>query len=372
MNRKLRILLLAIIVFWLPGCSDRLDLENMTLGLIVGMDLNQHNELVVYISSPVFSKEAKEKSQKIRVKATTLRQSRAGLDSISAGLITGGKTQILLIGKRLLQHGDWFPLLDAEYRDTKNSLTVKVAAVDGEVSKILALPLKDKPRLPLYLTDLIDNAAKRNLTTRTTLQLLHRQMYEKGLTPYLPEFKIEKKEIKLMGTALLDKRGKLVATLNHQESGLLRILQSGKKGQFSFTVPIPGEQKDDTTGKNKLSFSVSSVKSKTKTSYHNDHFQFNMNLKMVIVLTERLFPFDMKKNQKKLEQQIQEQVQKQMEQLIKKCQRHLIDPIGLGLYARAYQYEEWQKVQEHWGDALAKSDVKISVKTEIKYMGAVK
>jgi DNA topoisomerase IA len=94
-----------------------------------------------------------------------------------------------LIGKRLLQHGDCFPLQDAEYRDTKNSLTVKVAVVDGEVSKIMDFSPKDKLRLPLYLTDLINNAAKRNLTTRTTLQQLHRQMYEKGVTPYQSQIK---------------------------------------------------------------------------------------------------------------------------------------------------------------------------------------
>ncbi|MFB6731730.1 Ger(x)C family spore germination C-terminal domain-containing protein, partial [Bacillus mobilis] len=45
-------------------------------------------------------------------------------------------------------------------------------------------------------------------------------------------------------------------------------------------------------------------------------------------------------------------------------QQNKIDPIGLSLYARAYQYKEWKKVKGDWLQALA--EAKINVKTHVK------
>jgi hypothetical protein len=58
-----------------------------------------------------------------------------------------------------------------------------------------------------------------------------------------------------------------------------------------------------------------------------------------------------------------------MKALVAKMQRHEIDPIGLGLYARAYQFKAWEHVQDEWGHAFSKADVRIHIKTKIKNMG---
>lgn len=57
---------------------------------------------------------------------------------------------------------------------------------------------------------------------------------------------------------------------------------------------------------------------------------------------------------------------------IKKVQENKIDPIGLGLYARAYHYEQYKKVEEHWGEALSKSNINVSLDVDIQSMGAIK
>jgi len=91
---------------------------------------------------------------------------------------------------------------------------------------------------------------------------------------------------------------------------------------------------------------------------------------MGIVMTERLFKFDVEKNAPLLEKQIADEVHKQMQQLIKKIQQAKIDPIGLGLYARAYEYEQWEKVKDNWGEALSKADINVKVKIKIQDMGS--
>jgi len=69
---------------------------------------------------------------------------------------------------------------------------------------------------------------------------------------------------------------------------------------------------------------------------------------------------------------IEQEVKSKFERLIKKIQDHKIDPIGLGLYARAYQYEQYKKVEDHWAEALAEAKINVSVDVDIKSMGAVR
>lgn len=55
----------------------------------------------------------------------------------------------------------------------------------------------------------------------------------------------------------------------------------------------------------------------------------------------------MEKQAKQLEEKIAEQLMQQFDRLIKKLQARKIDPVGLGLYARAYEYEHYKRVEEH-------------------------
>ncbi|MNY44410.1 hypothetical protein D3C86_1794380 [compost metagenome] len=65
-------------------------------------------------------------------------------------------------------------------------------------------------------------------------------------------------------------------------------------------------------------------------------------------------------------------MQKQFENLLKKIQKHQIDPIGLGLYARAHEYRQYKKVENHWGEALSEADIQVSVKVVLGSIGPVK
>ncbi|WP_173194298.1 Ger(x)C family spore germination C-terminal domain-containing protein [Paenibacillus alginolyticus] len=55
-----------------------------------------------------------------------------------------------------------------------------------------------------------------------------------------------------------------------------------------------------------------------------------------------------------MENKITIQVQKQLESLIHKIQADKIDPMGLGLYARAHEYSHFKKVEDNWGETLPK------------------
>ncbi|KRF43655.1 Ger(x)C family spore germination protein [Paenibacillus sp. Soil787] len=375
MKRCLSMLLLLILAVVLSGCYDRIEIEDVTFALSLGIDLDQNNNLIIYETSPVFSKEAKKKKDEFHTKANSIRQARGKLDAGTLGSVLGGKIQEILVSRRVLQHKDWFTLLDLFYRDPKLTVNASVVEVDGPLEDLFKSNPSDKPRLSLALTQMIDTGDKRSETVKTTLQDLHRQMLDKGITPAITELQTGPgSELMIHGTALLDEEGKYVTSLKLQENILLRILQNQtKNGDLSLTVPIPGERKSDLFSQGQyLSFRANDTKTGIKSSYRQGKFHFDIHVKMNMVLLERLFPYDMRKEPENLERMVEKQVNIELENLLKKFQKHKIDPIGLGLYARAFQYSSYEKVQDHWGEALANADINVSTKITLKSMGAIK
>lgn len=374
MNKRLLLVtLLAFAVAVVSGCYDRVDLEDQTTGFLVGIDLDRENNLVIYASNPVFSSHVQKKSQEIGLRAETLRQSRGMLEARTPGFLSYRKIQVILIGKRILEHEDWYRMMDVILRDTKNPLNPRIVAFNGPLSEIINLNPKEQPMLPILLRGMVETKSSRSETEKTTLQELDRLLYEKGITPYFSEVVLDKdKEIVMEGTTLLDKKGKYAMTLNMPETILLQILQNHVKRPASLTIRIPGYSKSEPFETDRLSFNADSVKTKISTSFRDQRFQFGIKVNMSISLTEKLLPADVKKQGEHLESLIAEQVRHQFENLIRAIQSHQIDPIGLGLYARAYEYNQYKEVQDSWGKALSKADIDISVKVNIRSMGPVK
>lgn len=370
MKRWFYTALLILLIVMLSSCGKKAPLEDLTLALILGIDLDDENNLVFYEINPVFSKEAKKGSESYEVKAKTIRDSRRLFDALTTGEVTAGKIQVLLVGKRVLKHGDWFPILDTVYRNPTFSMSTRVVTVDGPVSEVIFHNPGEKPQLSLHLKAVIDKNYDRTRAVKGTLQELHREMHEKGMTPFISEVKKEK-NIKLAGISLLDNNGKYAQFLDVPEATLLLMLQNKKRHEINITIPVlPNADEKNIFHKNMVSFAVNKVKTKIKSGYNQNKFKFDINIKLTINILERLFPEE-NLNNEQLTKAIERVVKKQVEDLIKKIQKKKIDPIGLGLYARAYQYPHFKKVGNNWGEALAEADVNVSVKVEINSNGAV-
>ncbi|OUB06753.1 spore gernimation protein [Bacillus thuringiensis serovar yunnanensis] len=359
---------ILIPVLLLNGCSDQINIEDVTLTLILGLDLDENDNLKVYLSSPIFNEEAKIKEEHYGVKSITVRDSREKFDTMVMGLTSASKTQIILVGKRLLQQKNWADYLDPFYRDPLNTNTARIVAVDGPVSDIIYYGPKNKPRLPIYLKKLIDTAHQRNAIAKTTLQKFHNQTKEKGMTVSIPLIK-KNKNLKLTGSVLLDEQNKYALAISPEENALLSIIQNNIRGQLLFTLAVPVRR--DNTDKNWLSFMVEGIKVNTNVQYTN-RFVFNTDIHMRIFISERLFPMSKNNTEPELEKKIKKQLNIKFKDLVKKIQNAQIDPIGLGLYARAYAYPNWKPIQNKWGSSLAKADVNVKVHVKITAMGTTK
>ena len=139
---------------------------------------------------------------------------------------------------------------------------------------------------------------------------------------------------------------------------------------MSFPV-FPIKKEDNIFHKNVMSFQASKVKTKIKTGFKKNTFRFDVKVNMNVNIVERIFPED-KVKKEELVKLMEKELQKQFTDLIKKIQKKKIDPIGLGLYARAYHYQQFKKVDNDWGKALAESDINVSVNIKVNSYGAVK
>ncbi|MFC6605216.1 Ger(x)C family spore germination C-terminal domain-containing protein [Ectobacillus funiculus] len=179
------------------------------------------------------------------------------------------------------------------------------------------------------------------------------------------------KEVILTGSTLLNEKGTYSTSLNSQETTLLQILH-GDKSDFYLTLPVIKGKEENAIERNMLSFNAHDVKVKIHPGYSHDKFRFDIHVNMYMEVMERLFPFDMRKNTDKLEQLVEEQLKMQLGDFIKKIQKNKIDPIGLGIYARAYQNRYYEQVQNHWGKALEEATINISVDVTTRSMGSIK
>jgi Ger(x)C family germination protein len=365
----IRFSIILLPLFLLVGCQLEPPVENQTIVLMIGMDM-ENDQLTIFEASPVFSDTATKKVDVTKVTAMTLRNSRNLLESSSIGLVTASKNQVLLLGKELLNQENWFTKLDTLYRDPRISTTSRVAMVDGPVSDIFFNEPPDKPRLSFFIRQLVDHNNERGITVLTTLRDLHRQMFDKGITPSVTEIKFED-EIKIMGASLLDKNGKYVDSLDLVETSYLLALQNKLKKEVTFPALPISAQDSNTPNENLLSIFSRNVKTKIKTSFKEGNFHFDIKMTVPFKVTERFFPWSEKKLDK-LEQTVNDAIKQKVDNLIKKFQENKIDPIGLGVYARAYQYDHFKKVEDNWGEAFSKATININVQSNLITQGSMK
>lgn len=377
MAKRTKAILACLLLVIASGCGDRVNVEDTTMPLVYAFDMTEDHQLMMYQASPNFSKESEKMFQVYGSKVHTNRQGREVFNSTSPGIISPGKLQVLMFSERMLKKQGLMPYLDVIYRDPKNTGTMRIVAVKDSISSVMNSEFTDKPILPLYLTEVIDVGKKYNNTVFTTAQDAHILLFDKGITPAISEIKKEEKGLVVTGSALLNKQGKYVMSLSRRESALLLMLQKKAKMPVVFTVRMPRlsfkkpNVLQDTKGTDYITVNVSDIGHKISVEHKDDRFFFDMKMKCTVVLSERTFDVDMKKEQERLAAVITDQLEKELNGLIKKVQARKLDPFGFGWKARAQQYQYWKKVENNWPKAFSKATVTVTPTVEILTYGVV-
>lgn len=366
MKRHFIIPLLLFALIFITSCrSHGVYLEDTTISLSVGMDLDKNNNLVLYQISPVFSEDAQSKHDVLSVaNVLNARQARDALNASSSGYVVGGKIQVFLLGKKLLSAEPAMNYLDNFYRDPKPAINVILVAVDGPVADIMNFSPQSNGRLSVYLKELIETANRNRITVKTELDDFFSQTYNKGITPYITEIRKGEEEILITGATLLKNDGTYATSLNKDQTSLLMILQGDVDQPTNLSIKL--------TENDSIGFTIQKVRRKVTSNYVDGKFYFDISLEMMVNFLELSSGTNASKDIKELENIAEERLQERFNELIAIIQEHTIDPIGLGNYARAYHYQQWKQVKNHWGEALAEAEISVTPKVTLKSFGIIK
>lgn len=354
----------AILCFFITtGCGMKTQLDELTLALTVGLDEGKNGNLLIYSISPVFNKEAKNIYEVIRTVGMTPRDGRSKANAFASGKILGGKVQNVIASKAFVKKRDIFPYLDVFYRDPKNSITANFIVFDGSLKDLMYIRLEDKPRLSVAIRDVIVTAHIGKQTTRVNMLEFQRSSLDRAQTSFAPILKVHKGDLIAGGIALFNRQRKYVGSLSQKESPYFAILKKNVKPATSLTFQTKKQ-------KEYVSISVEHGDFSYKPSFRNGAFHFDVRMKLGVIVTESTTYIDMKKEKKKVEKWLAKEIQKQLESVVKKMQKYEVDPVGFGLYARAYEYKQFQK-QKSWPKAFAKAKIDIHPTVEIISYGVL-
>ncbi|MDQ0896503.1 MULTISPECIES: Ger(x)C family spore germination protein [unclassified Paenibacillus] len=360
--------ILAALMF-VTGCGKAEYIEDQQFVLTEGIDFDENNKFIVYTSGPVFNKVARDKYKITFSRAKTMRESKGEINSKTSGNLAYGKSQNILIGKKLLQQRNSFPYLDVLFRDSRNEINANVIVIDGSVKDVMYTNMSDKGRIASVIKQLAESTYKTRVTVQTTLQEFHQQMKDKGMTPALTEMRPEKNELFISGIALLHKDGTYAASLNHQESSLLVLLQGDTENKIPLMFHFPPEMFHTDEDMSFLSINIRKANRKIKSKFEDDHLTINIEMNVQIELRELMFTLDLEEQKKQLEKAVENELKKECEALIKKAQKNQVDPFQFGVHVRAHNYKDWKKVQDNWGKALSEATVNVSSKVLIQSIG---
>ncbi|HDR4465127.1 Ger(x)C family spore germination protein [Bacillus sp. FSL K6-0273] len=359
---------IAICCVYLIGCNERVPLEKASLILLIALDKTSNGKIRIGTSIPIFHPNKQKDTVEHWVQASTVYNGISKIDTKLTGFVTSSKAEIILIGKNMAQEANWIRQLDSSYRDPYSNINAKVILIDGLAEDFFKVKRIDKPALPSYIHKIINSSVQNNQAVSPTIEQLMREKNEEGLTQSLPIIKKKNDEIDTVGIAFLDQYGRYLTKISKKDVKFFNLINKSKKtGRMILHLTLSPKKSNQ---KPNASILIQDAKRKINVNFKKGKFIFNIHVNMNVALIEKTNEnlitnrLDDKKNIIKLEQEIKQELDNKLQSMLKDIQKNQIDPLGLALYAKAFQYQEWKKVKKDWLHVLSKAE--INVKTNVK------
>ncbi|OWT48039.1 Ger(x)C family spore germination protein [Bacillus sp. K2I17] len=359
---------IVICCVYIIGCSQRIPLEKVSLILLIGLDRTPNGDIKVGTSIPLFHHKQPKSTIEHWTQASTVYTGFSKIDTKLTGFMTASKAEIILIGKKLAQEANWLQELDSSYRDPYATINAKIVLVDGSAEEIFKIHKPSKPSLSSYINGVIESSIQNNQSVSSTIQQLMREQNEEGMTQTVPFIKKTKNEIDTVGIAFLNRQGKYLTHIPKKDVKFFNLINKPKSnGRMILHLALPPKKSNKKTN---TSIFIQNATRKVEVTFQNGKFIFNLDINANVALIEKTNPnlkkghYDNKKNINNLKSTIEKEINNNLKSILNEIQQNKIDPIGLSLYARAFQYKEWKKVKGDWLQSLA--EAKINVKTHVK------
>lgn len=365
-----------IVAIFFTGYSTRIPLENGALILLIGVDKGANKNLIVGTSTTVFKGKSKKNTFEEVVEAPSVYSAFSKINTKTTGYLTSSKAQILLIGKEFTKQPNWPNKLDAIVRDPSSTSNIKLIQVDGQIRDFFSIKPPNNLSISMYLQDIIQASLYDNMIVPSDIQEVLRQKNEEGMTQTIPIIKKENNAVQTKGIAFFDQSSRYVTSLPSKDVPIYSLLKKEKlQGRMILNIIL----NDSASDKSRIvSVLIEKANRQIDVGFKNDKFQFDIKLDIALSIIEGVNGPTITSNDDQgkiislLERQITKSIDKELNKVIKKIQSNKIDPIGLSMYARANQYQQWKLHKKNWGNKISNSNIKIKTLIKIGNTGIIR
>ncbi|MEB8677065.1 Ger(x)C family spore germination protein [Bacillus cereus] len=369
---KKQLILFLMWISLITGCSSRGSLENEALILLMGIDKVNKKQIIIGTSATIFKTKKEPYTYETVIRAPSIYSGISKFNSKNLGFLTFSKAQILMIGTKLAKQPNWIQKIDTINRDPFGTSNIKLVLADGNINNFFHIQPTNNLSLPIYVQSLFKSSLYDNRIVPSDIQEILRQTNEEGMTPTIPILKEKRNRIQTNGIGFLDYSGKYVAKLSANDTILFNILRNPDlRGRMILNIPL--------SRSHIATVLIEDINRSLTVGYFKNHFEFNIKVNMEVSMVERtdsrlhIISDELEKNHiKHFEKTITQIIHKDLNKIVYKIQNHKIDPIGLGMYARAYQYNNWKKHSKNWGKAISDADIRIIVKIKTQNTGTTR
>ncbi|MEH7117158.1 Ger(x)C family spore germination protein [Neobacillus vireti] len=377
---KVLCIILVISIFFLTGCWDRTELNDLAIELGWGLDQAKNNGIQISAQFIIPSKIGMGQSGRSEMGKTVFTESGTGKDTLEAVQkmqtklsreVFRGHRRVIVIGESLARKG-LSPFLDTYSRDPDIRLRADALIVKGSTAKKFleaSYPLENIPALGA----LKEHMQVGGMGDTSLLNFLIELMSD-GITPTLPVIELihgskgqDQKSIKgfqMVGLAVFNKELKLVGFLNLEEDKIYLWLNNRLTKQ-TITVTVPKE-------KGNASLYMIKMKSKIIPFIQGNTIKYDIVLCGEGIIRENNTDLDLTqaKNLALLEHLMEKRAEKQALQTIEKVQKQYgMDIFGLGEAIHQKYPSQWKVLKKNWATQFQKAQVIVHADLTIRRVG---
>lgn len=358
-------IILLISIFFLSGCWDRKEINDLAFITTTGIDKLGENEFRVSLQIPLPSAMSSasgggggtsgDKPYYVDSEiGRNIGEVYARLQQRMSREIFIAHRRVFVIGEKTAK-GGMKQTLDAVFEQPASRLSTLLVVAKGDALDILT----SSPHLEQFPSEAIREISKNsiNVDVRNALD----DIYKPGKDPVIPVVssvktenmgKDERQEVQMSNVAIFDDSKLKFITNRSETSGITWLLRKMKNK--SINIPV----KDDL----EVDLRVLDYKIKTRYKVKNNlpEFTIKLHVSTALLQNEPKVQLEDIKQYKMLVEKMENEIKKQIDAVFNHAKSEGVDPFGLGYHVFQRDNELWEEhLEQRWRELL--KDVKVSV-----------
>ncbi len=360
------------IILLQTGCWDMKLYEEIGFIMQFGLEYDKDENLLISMTSPVVSPDAKESAEILHTTSETLvRGSRELLRNKAGKMLQGGKVQHIFFSEDMARKEGVYQYIEVFIRNPENPMLANVAIVKGSPKEMMELNLEytNKPRPAYYMADLLRDAHRRAAAPETRIYRMSILYHSGTIDPVLPYIRYDDKDIEIIGSAIMD-GDKMVGEIDVKQTMLLNALM-GMNKHFEYIYDGKTPNENEKVIKQGIAARVRDSDRRIRINTEGETPVIGISLKLTALVDEysgenRLI---INEEKRKLEETVSKDIEKQILDLLRYLQSAGSDPVGFGEMVRAYHNKYWKSVD--WGEVYGDVEFRADVKLNFEIYGAI-